>query len=167
MASLFAEFFRDLDIVPSDIIAGLVLLRQTQRSKRSSILDQVRPSQGRKKGGGRTVVCIVCSLNILPFSSQANNDIIAFLSGMPVTRNTRYLDLKNAVRRTESRLTLLREVCSDTLLLFRPSLLFQGEMNNYKDVCYYMLFALAAYGWPMYLMRKPACGLCRLVSSCP
>lgn len=41
VASLFAEFFRDLDIVPSDIIAGLVLLRQRQRSKRSSILDQV------------------------------------------------------------------------------------------------------------------------------
>ncbi|CAL1603811.1 unnamed protein product [Knipowitschia caucasica] len=108
VASLFAEFFRDLDIVPSDIIAGLVLLRQRQRSKRSAILD------------------------------QANNDIIAFLSGMPVTRNTRYLDLKNS-----------------------------GEMNSYKEVCYYMLFALAAYGWPMYLMRKPACGLCRLVSSCP
>lgn len=108
VASLFAEFFRDLDIVPSDIIAGLVLLRQRQRSKRSSILD------------------------------QANNDILAFLSGMPVTRNTRYLDLKNS-----------------------------AEMNMYKDVCYYMLFALAAYGWPMYLMRKPACGLCRLASSCP
>ncbi|KAL3065529.1 hypothetical protein OYC64_015655 [Pagothenia borchgrevinki] len=108
VASLFAEFFRDLDIVPSDIIAGLVLLRQRQRSKRSSILD------------------------------QGNNDILAFLSGMPVTRNTRYLDLKNSV-----------------------------EMNMYKDVCYYMLFALAAYGWPMYLMRKPACGLCRLASSCP
>ncbi|KAL7406581.1 hypothetical protein ABVT39_022615 [Epinephelus coioides] len=108
VASLFAEFFRDLDIVPSDIIAGLVLLRQRQRSKRSAILD------------------------------QANNDILAFLSGMPVTRNTRYLDLKNS-----------------------------SEMNMYKDVCYYMLFALAAYGWPMYLMRKPACGLCRLASSCP
>ncbi|XP_051920050.1 diacylglycerol lipase-alpha-like [Hippocampus zosterae] len=108
VASLFAEFFRDLDIVPSDIIAGLVLLRQTQRSKRSSILD------------------------------QGNNDILAFLSGMPVTRNTRYLDLKNST-----------------------------EMGMYKDVCYYMLFALAAYGWPMYLMRKPACGLCRLVSTCP
>uniref|UniRef100_A0A665WLA2 Diacylglycerol lipase-alpha n=1 Tax=Echeneis naucrates TaxID=173247 RepID=A0A665WLA2_ECHNA len=108
VASLFAEFFRDLDIVPSDIIAGLVLLRQRQRSKRSAILD------------------------------QANNDILAFLSGMPVTRNTRYLDLKNS-----------------------------AEMNMYKEVCYYMLFALAAYGWPMYLMRKPACGLCHLASSCP
>ncbi|XP_037548641.1 diacylglycerol lipase-alpha [Nematolebias whitei] len=108
VASLFAEFFRDLDIVPSDIIAGLVLLRQRQRTKRSAILD------------------------------QANNDILAFLSGIPVTRNTRYLDLKNS-----------------------------AEMNMYKDVCYYKLFALAAYGWPMYLMRKPGCGLCRLASSCP
>uniref|UniRef100_A0A3B3CLT0 Diacylglycerol lipase-alpha n=1 Tax=Oryzias melastigma TaxID=30732 RepID=A0A3B3CLT0_ORYME len=108
VASLFAEFFRDLDIVPSDIIAGLVLLRQRQRAKRSAILD------------------------------QANNDILAFLSGIPVTRNTKYLDLKNST-----------------------------EMNMYKDVCYYMLFAMAAYGWPMYLMRNPACGLCHLASSCP
>ncbi|XP_029111942.1 sn1-specific diacylglycerol lipase alpha isoform X1 [Scleropages formosus] len=107
VASLFAEFFRDLDIVPSDIIAGLVLLRQRQRAKRSAILD------------------------------QGNNDILAFLSGIPVTRNTRYLDLKNST-----------------------------EMAMYREVCYYMLFALAAYGWPMYLMRKPACGLCHLASSC-
>ncbi|KAL4642141.1 sn1-specific diacylglycerol lipase alpha [Arapaima gigas] len=107
VASLFAEFFRDLDIVPSDIIAGLVLLRQRQRAKRSAILD------------------------------QGNNDVLAFLSGIPVTRNTRYLDLKNS-----------------------------AEMAMYREVCYYMLFALAAYGWPMYLMRKPACGLCHLASSC-
>ncbi|XP_043915436.1 diacylglycerol lipase-alpha isoform X1 [Protopterus annectens] len=107
IAYLFAEFFRDLDIVPSDIIAGLVLLRQRQRAKRNAVLD------------------------------EANNDILAFLSGMPVTRSTMYLDLKNT-----------------------------QEMMKYKEVCYYMLFALAAYGWPMYLMRKPACGLCRLVSSC-
>ncbi|KAK7170830.1 hypothetical protein R3I94_000899 [Phoxinus phoxinus] len=107
VASLFAEFFRDLDIVPSDIIAGLVLLRQRQRAKRSAILD------------------------------QANNDVLAFLSGMPVTRNTKYLDLKNS-----------------------------SEMAMYKEVCYYMLFAMAAYGWPVYLLRKPACGLCRLLSTC-
>uniref|UniRef100_A0A672QRH9 Diacylglycerol lipase-alpha n=1 Tax=Sinocyclocheilus grahami TaxID=75366 RepID=A0A672QRH9_SINGR len=107
VASLFAEFFRDLDIVPSDIIAGLVLLRQRQRAKRAAILD------------------------------QANNDVLAFLSGIPVTRNTKYLDLKNS-----------------------------SEMAMYKEVCYYMLFAMAAYGWPVYLLRQPACGLCRLVSTC-
>ncbi len=28
---------------------------------------------------------------------QANNDVLAFLSGIPVTRNTKYLDLKNSV----------------------------------------------------------------------
>uniref|UniRef100_A0A8C2INF5 Diacylglycerol lipase-alpha n=1 Tax=Cyprinus carpio TaxID=7962 RepID=A0A8C2INF5_CYPCA len=106
VASLFAEFFRDLDIVPSDIIAGLVLLRQRQRAKRAAILD------------------------------QANNDVLAFLSGIPVTRNTKYLDLKNS-----------------------------SEMAMYKEVCYYMLFAMAAYGWPVYLLRQPACGICRLVST--
>ncbi|XP_068800367.1 diacylglycerol lipase-alpha isoform X4 [Struthio camelus] len=119
IAYLFAEFFRDLDIVPSDIIAGLVLLRQRQRAKRNAVLDEV--------GGGGTSLC----------TKAANNDILAFLSGMPVTRNTKYLDLKNA-----------------------------QEMQRYKEVCYYMLFALAAYGWPMYLMRKPTCGLCRLARSC-
>uniref|UniRef100_A0A8C1EN95 Diacylglycerol lipase-alpha n=1 Tax=Cyprinus carpio carpio TaxID=630221 RepID=A0A8C1EN95_CYPCA len=107
VASLFAEFFRDLDIVPSDIIAGLVLLRQRQRAKRAAVLD------------------------------QANNDVLAFLSGIPVTRNTKYLDLKNS-----------------------------SEMAMYKEVCYYMLFAMAAYGWPVYLLRQPACGICRLVSTC-
>ncbi|XP_018420673.1 PREDICTED: sn1-specific diacylglycerol lipase alpha [Nanorana parkeri] len=107
IAYLFAEFFRDLDIVPSDIIAGLVLLRQSQRAKRNAVLD------------------------------EANNDILAFLSGMPVTRKTKYLDLKNT-----------------------------QEMQRYKEVCYYMLFALAAYGWPMYLIRKPTCGICRLAGAC-
>lgn len=43
IAYLFAEFFRDLDIVPSDIIAGLVLLRQRQRAKRNAVLDEASP----------------------------------------------------------------------------------------------------------------------------
>lgn len=47
-----------------------------------------------------------------------------------------------------------------------PPCVSQQEMLRYKEVCYYMLFALAAYGWPMYLMRKPACGLCQLARSC-
>lgn len=49
IAYLFAEFFRDLDIVPSDIIAGLVLLRQRQRAKRNAVLDEV--------GGGGPLLC--------------------------------------------------------------------------------------------------------------
>lgn len=40
-------------------------------------------------------ILLVCE--IVVFLPQANNDILAFLSGMPVTRNTKYLDLKNSV----------------------------------------------------------------------
>lgn len=116
VASLFAEFFRDLDIVPSDIIAGLVLLRQRQRSKRSAILDQVSVSI-KYVNVYIFVPVYTCAvmkkkkLSVLFSLPKANNDILAFLSGMPVTRNTRYLDLKNSVSFFCDKLTKLRLTC--------------------------------------------------------
>uniref|UniRef100_A0A452U6I3 Diacylglycerol lipase-alpha n=1 Tax=Ursus maritimus TaxID=29073 RepID=A0A452U6I3_URSMA len=100
IAYLFAEFFRDLDIVPSDIIAGLVLLRR----------------RGQRRGGPAVL-------------GEARRAAPSPIQGSPLGLEAQ-------------------------------------EMLRYKDVCYYMLFALAAYGWPMYLMRKPACGLCQLARSC-
>ncbi|NWU37128.1 DGLA lipase, partial [Hylia prasina] len=117
IAYLFAEFFRDLDIVPSDIIAGLVLLRQRQRAKRNAVLDEVG-----KPGN--------LSFPAAPgFPGKQLSGSAGLVAGL------------------ESRV-------------------FQQEMQRYREVCYYMLFALAAYGWPIYLMRKPTCGLCRLARSC-
>ncbi|XP_017694423.1 PREDICTED: sn1-specific diacylglycerol lipase alpha [Lepidothrix coronata] len=110
IAYLFAEFFRDLDIVPSDIIAGLVLLRQRQRAKRNAVLDELTLSHVGNLSSAR--------------SEEEHS-------------------------RSFPRVRVL-----------------QQEMQRYREVCYYMLFALAAYGWPIYLMRKPTCGLCRLARSC-
>lgn len=53
IAYLFAEFFRDLDIVPSDIIAGLVLLRQRQRAKRNAVLDEVSAPPSSRRASPR------------------------------------------------------------------------------------------------------------------
>ena len=41
VAKLFTEFFRDLDVVPTDIVAGLVLLRTHQKLRRKVIVSQV------------------------------------------------------------------------------------------------------------------------------
>lgn len=41
VAKLFTEFFRDLDVVPSDVVAGLVLLRRHQKLRRKVIVGQV------------------------------------------------------------------------------------------------------------------------------
>ena len=41
VAKLFTEFFRDLDVVPSDVVAGLVLLRKHQKMRRKHIVSQV------------------------------------------------------------------------------------------------------------------------------
>ncbi|XP_013421661.1 sn1-specific diacylglycerol lipase alpha [Lingula anatina] len=63
IADLFTQYFGELDVVPSDVVAGLVLLRQYQK-KRMAIT-----------------------------ASKGTNDIYQFLSGVPVCPNTRFLRL--------------------------------------------------------------------------
>lgn len=41
IARLLSDFFRDLDVVPSDVVAGLVLLRKFQKIEREAIVKQV------------------------------------------------------------------------------------------------------------------------------
>ena len=41
IAKIFTDFFRDLDIVPSDIIAGLLLLRHSQKRRMKIVISQV------------------------------------------------------------------------------------------------------------------------------
>lgn len=41
IARLLSDFFRELDVVPSDVVAGLVLLRKFQKLERTAIVRQV------------------------------------------------------------------------------------------------------------------------------
>ncbi|XP_064490017.1 diacylglycerol lipase-alpha-like isoform X2 [Ornithodoros turicata] len=71
IAKLLSDFFRDLDVVPSDVVAGLVLLRRCQRQDR------------------------------LRIAAQKNNDTYQFLSGVAVTPNTQFLDIHHPPARQE------------------------------------------------------------------
>ncbi|KOC64223.1 Sn1-specific diacylglycerol lipase alpha [Habropoda laboriosa] len=102
IARLLSDFFRDLDVVPSDVVAGLVLLRKFQKIERELIV------------------------------KQRKNDTYEFLSGVPVTPRTKFLSL------TED-----------------------GDLGHFQSAIHYMHFALAAYGWPMFLI-KDSTGLCQL-----
>lgn len=63
IARLLSDFFRDLDVVPSDVVAGLVLLRKFQKIERKAIVE------------------------------QRKNDTYEFLSGVAVTPRTQFLSL--------------------------------------------------------------------------
>ncbi|XP_034190857.1 inactivation no afterpotential E isoform X4 [Osmia lignaria lignaria] len=102
IARLLSDFFRDLDVVPSDVVAGLVLLRKFQKVERELIV------------------------------KQRKNDTYEFLSGVPVTPRTKFLSL------TED-----------------------GDLGHFQLAIHYMHFALAAYGWPMFLVSHST-GLCQL-----
>lgn len=68
-------------------------------------------------------------------SIQDQNDIYEFLSGVAVTSKTRFLSLHEP-----------------------------DQLEAFQLTAHYMKFALAAYGWPMYLLGHSKTGLCRLVS---
>ena len=61
------------------------------------------------------------------------NDIYEFLSGVPVTSRTRFLTLSDP-----------------------------EQLEQFQSTAHFMKFALAAYGWPMYLLGHSKTGLCRL-----
>ncbi|XP_035662248.1 sn1-specific diacylglycerol lipase alpha-like isoform X2 [Branchiostoma floridae] len=107
IAHLLSEFFIDVDLVPSDVVAGLVLLRQQQKHQRQMIV------------------------------GQHSNDTYQFLSGVPINPRTKFVQLS------------------------RPEILEQ-----FKEVVYYMRYALAAYGWPLYIYTHPGAGACQLLKFC-
>ncbi|KAH3738736.1 diacylglycerol lipase-alpha-like [Dreissena polymorpha] len=63
IAHLFTEFFRDLDVVPSDVIAGLALLRRFQKQQMFLTI------------------------------KQDSNPIERYMSGIQITPNTKFLQL--------------------------------------------------------------------------
>ncbi|XP_067000117.1 diacylglycerol lipase-alpha [Anabrus simplex] len=65
IARLLSDFFRDLDVVPSDVVAGLVLLRKFQKIEREAIV------------------------------KERKNDTYEFLSGVAVTSQTQFLALND------------------------------------------------------------------------
>ncbi|XP_038072401.1 diacylglycerol lipase-alpha-like isoform X2 [Patiria miniata] len=107
IALLFSDFFRDLDIVPSDIVAGLMLLREEQKQSRRSM------------------------------EQNPNNNVLKFLSGVPITADTKFADFSN-----------------------------HDECQEFEDLIYYYKYAAAAYGWPVYAMFHPARGCCHLIGRC-
>ncbi|KAG8226388.1 hypothetical protein J437_LFUL011925 [Ladona fulva] len=106
IARLLSDFFRDLDVVPSDVIAGLVLLRKSQKQRRQDIL------------------------------GQRVDGTYDFLSGAAVRSSTKFVALSDP-----------------------------ATLASFQEVVHYMSYALAAYGWPMYVVTSSASAVCSLCTS--
>ncbi|XP_015785894.1 sn1-specific diacylglycerol lipase alpha isoform X2 [Tetranychus urticae] len=105
IAKLLSEFFRDLDVVPSDVIAGLILTRRQQKNQSSIVV------------------------------RESANKTYQFLSGLPITPETRFLDVTH-----------------------------YAVVQDIKTLIHYSHYAIAVYGWPIYLMENKAIGCFQL---CP
>lgn len=148
IARLLSDFFRDLDVVPSDVVVGLVLLRKFQKIEQKAIVEQVcttkthnRALQQPKVGIFKELVISVpqgtvlgpLTLVMYGFLLQRKNDTYEFLSGVAVTPRTQFLSLHED----------------------------GSDLELFQTVIHFAHFAVRAYGWPIYVMTE-SMGLCRL-----
>uniref|UniRef100_A0A1I8HGW0 sn-1-specific diacylglycerol lipase n=1 Tax=Macrostomum lignano TaxID=282301 RepID=A0A1I8HGW0_9PLAT len=76
VARLFSDFFQDLDVVPSDVVAGLVLLRRCQKLlARETLKDK-------------------------------SNQVLQFMSGRPIYLSTNFLQLTDPIELSNYRIAL-------------------------------------------------------------
>lgn len=112
MASIFAELYADLDVPSSDFAAGFVLLSKYQAAQREWII-----------------------------KNQQFNVTEQFLSSMPITSQTKFLDLTSA-----------------------------NDSHLVNELIYYMNYSLAIFGWPLQVVDAPCTCFCIFpylrVSSC-
>lgn len=83
ISRIISDFFRELDVVPSDVAAGLLLLRNFQKLEREETV--------------RHVSIFLEGLSYSDIVSQQNpeNGIMRFLSGVPVKDTTLYITPKD------------------------------------------------------------------------
>lgn len=90
IAKLLSDFFRELDVVPSDVVAGLVLLRKFQKLERQAIVRQVMQQLQPPKHTYK-----MKNNDKKYFVEQRKNGTYEFLSGVPITERTQFLKLND------------------------------------------------------------------------
>lgn len=132
IAKLFSNFFQGVDLVPTDIAAGLILVHREQERKASQLssvsIETNRPS----------------SSSYETFSANTSSHDIE----RPVTEVV------------HSRASPELRTVSDSSLPTPKPWMTTDLMHHY------MKFAMASYGWPLFIFTHLVTGACQLWSQC-
>lgn len=160
VAKIFSNYFHHegfLDMVPSDLVVGIVLLHGQQRQRRYEL--RAMALKQMKKAGSAP------SFN--PILSHSSSDASLNAS---VTADSEFSDNLNLQGAPVRRLPLLVSAKKRELMSEKPVPTSSGEVAgliDYDDLCeaaHYSHFALSAYSTLIYLYMYPCTGICRLAS---
>ncbi|GAB1600241.1 sn1-specific diacylglycerol lipase beta-like [Argonauta hians] len=136
VAKLFATIFQDLDLVPTDIAAGLLLLQRKQANRKHLVTN--RPHQPSKSHKSREAVNRETGRILVSGEGSESSESSPTHAG---SINDGY----------------------DPGSMSSSMVLPKGWMH-FGAIKYYMKFAMAMYGWPLYLFINTCTGGLRL---CP
>jgi len=150
VAKVFAEFFGGVDLVPSDVVVGLILVRKQHQRKRRCVIKQLNLS-------GPNIITSTTSSSSSSSSdpSQLNPESDPFSppSSLQSSNNLHEKTKKNS---------------SEPLFYSTfpaPNTYPPVTWKDLYPILHYYKYATAIYGLPLYLFSKPYCGL--LPYCCP
>ncbi|KAL3227234.1 hypothetical protein MRX96_024201 [Rhipicephalus microplus] len=174
IAKLLSDFFRDLDVVPSDVVAGLVLLRKFQRQERLIIAS---PGPREALFGAKVCAAVLPAQNGRPASVGLSRLTARLLAGFPYCRRrSRYTKVRAVVLTLCDLGDARRQLKGNDTYQFLSGVAVTPATRfldvNHPNVCeavmvitHYMHYALGVYGWPMYMMTRGSTGCCHLFPS--
>ncbi|KAL4240297.1 hypothetical protein ACF0H5_001090 [Mactra antiquata] len=127
IAEIFSNFFHGVDLVPTDIACGLILVHREQQKEKNRLM----------------------SVKIEPVRRQNS------------TGSTRSYDGQQSLQASSS----ISGAVSDSIL-DTSSMPIPQPWMNIELMCHFMKFAMASYGWPLYIFTHLMTGSCQLWSQC-
>lgn len=145
------RYSQDVDLVPTDIGAGLILLHHDQEMKEADLTD---------------VVSEAVSSTSADVNSEGQPQDVT--DNLPATHSTDRLE-ETARAATPvpgaERLVSLQSLIPVSSPFERPCPPRQSWMNI-SLMTHYMKFSMASYGWPLYVFSNLMTGVCKLYPYC-
>lgn len=153
-----------LDVVPSDILTGFLVLQRVQRyrllAKRKTILRQSSAKLSSFRSNQTSSSSSILSSFFTPHQEESASPVAlishtAILDEVEITSN---FQKKNIHKEEEEELLITR--FGTVLDPYNPD-----EMAILHEGAHFSRFALAIYTWPLYLYQNPITGIPRIMAS--
>ncbi|KAL3876663.1 hypothetical protein ACJMK2_034468 [Sinanodonta woodiana] len=137
ISKIFSDFFKGVDLVPTDIAAGLILVyrEQERRNNRLAIVASDHDSPRTRSQSSDTFTQPTLQ------SAAADKESSSSANGLGISPIPRIIEGQTQTVNPKPWMTI-------------------------RNMTHYMKYAMASYGWPLYIFSHLATGVCHLWSQC-
>ncbi|KAK3601848.1 hypothetical protein CHS0354_041771 [Potamilus streckersoni] len=140
ISKIFSDFFKGVDLVPTDIAAGLILVYREQERKNNRL-----------------------SIVTIDHDSPPARSQSSYTFSQPTLQSSAAADMEISSSYSANGLVISP---GPSLLGGQTQTDIPKPWMTIRNMTHYMKYAMASYGWPLYIFSHLATGACHLWSQC-